>query len=476
MLRSNKAKNLCQGEQKIKLAKKYRPKVFEDMIGQQGPVRVLKASILHNKYHSAYLFSGPRGVGKTTAGRIFSKAILCASPSEGNPCGKCESCLLFEREQHFSYRELDAASYGGKDDMVKLRDEAVFLSVSKKKIILLDESHDISKAGQDALLKQTEECPEHLIYIFCTTEPDKMNSTLRDRCMEFQMSRVEPSLIADRLKYICEQENFVYQYEVLQMIAEKSDGHVRNAIGLLEEIAYVGDISLENFNIISKDYDEEIFSIIANLGKDINQMISTYKSISPFISNIKFYNLFISMISDSVKFLHGYEDFNERRKSLLLKLQEIHGYSLPGFLKYLITRDKYVDKVGLQSDLVILHHKFCANSFVPEQVQNEPHINVTQEPHIQNQKMSEQPSLKYSQIQKMGLSERCRVLREHRKNQNIKKEEENETVPSNWPLHKENRPGDNILDNKILSPEEFSSRLIGGRGRDVRQMVDPGTQ
>lgn len=442
------------------------------MIGQQGPIRVLKACILHNRYNSAYLFSGPRGVGKTTAGRIFSKAILCDLPLEGNPCGKCESCLLFEKERHFSYHELDAASYGGKEDMIKLRDNAAFLSVSKKKIILIDESHDISKAGQDALLKQTEECPDHLIYLFCTTEPDKMNPTLRDRCMEFQMSRIEPSLIENRLKYICEQENFTYEEEALQLIAENSDGHVRNAIGLLEEIAYVGNISLENFNVISRDYDKEIFEILINLGKDLPKIITVYKTISPYISDIKFYNILMSLVCDAVKLLNGYDKFTEKRRRILTVLKETHGHNLSEFLKYLILRDKYVDKTGLESDLIILHNKFCANSFVPhQQVQAGPQV-TTQNP---TQKLPEASSFRYDQIQKMDVSERCRVLREQRKKQKIESEKDTETVPSSWPLYKEERPGDNILDDENLSPEEFSRQLLGGRERDVRPMVDPGT-
>lgn len=449
------------------------------MVGQQGPIKVLKSSVKSNRYHSAYLFSGPRGVGKTTSGRIFSKAILCESSVDGEPCGVCESCVLFEKEQHFGYRELDAASFGGKEDMVKLRDDAAYLSLSKKKIILLDESHDISKAGQDSLLKQTEECPEHLIYIFCTTEPDKMNSTLRDRCMEFQISRVKLSLLEERLKHICEEEGFKYSEETLQMIAEKSDGHVRNAIGLLEEVAYMGDITSDNLKEIACDYEEEITAILVNMGKDLVKIIEIYDTISPYISETKFYSILLSLVSDSIKLLHGYDKFTERRKSMLSKIRDTHDHKLPEFLKYLVLRDKYVDKTGLQSDLIVLHFKFSMESFVPRQMvpveqQSLPQQNIKRE---SSQKETEKPSLTYSDIQKMDISDRCAYLRKRRKKQNLESEEKNkQTVTDNWPLVKEERPGDNVLDDESYTPQEFSRRLIGGLNRNVRSMVDPGTQ
>jgi len=446
------------------------------VIGQQGPIKVLKSSILLNRFHSAYLFSGPRGVGKTTSGRIFSKAILCDAPVEGDPCGTCESCILFEKEQHFSYRELDAASYGGKEDMMKLRDDAAFLSLSKKKIILLDESHDISKAGQDALLKQTEECPDHLIYIFCTTEPDKMNNTLRDRCMEFQISRVEFSLLEERLKYICGQEGFKYEEEALQMIAEKSNGHVRNAIGILEEVAYMGDITVDNLKEISHDYDEEISTILVNMGKNLPKIIEIYDAISPYLSETKFYSILLSIVNDAVKLLHGYDKFTERRKMMLMKVQEVHGHALSEFLKYLITRDKFVDKTGLQSDLIILHYKFGANNFVPRQeVRGQDVPQVVEAENGSSQKSPEKPSLTYSEIQRMSISDRCVYLRERRKIKNVESDEESQTVTENWPLVKEDRPGDNVIDDDVYSPEEFSRRLVGGLERNVKSMVNPGT-
>jgi DNA polymerase III subunit gamma/tau len=445
------------------------------MIGQEPMIKVLKSAIRQNRLGSAYLFSGPSGVGKTTGGRIFAKAVLCDSPRDGNPCGTCESCLLFSKDQHFGFKELDAASVGGKEDMVKLRGEAAFISITKKKIILIDECHDISRQGQDALLEQTERCPDHLIYIFCTTDPDKMNRTLRNRCMEFQVSRVDVDLITSRLKYICDQEKFPYKEEALQAIATRSNGHVRNAIKLLEEATYLGEINLENFNSISRDYDEEIFTIVANLGTDLNKIMESYRSISSYLSSIEFYNLLLQMVNDATKLLCGFEEFSGRRKELLEKLKDIHGFILLEFLNYLISRDKFIDKIGIQSDLIILHYKFSSNSFVPRQVessfrtQNSSPVLMGPSQTVSSSKTTlntSAPSLSHSQLLKMDKGDMCKILRDQRKNQKPEQKEESETVSANWPLPKDGRSGENSLDDDVLTPQEFSNKLVGGRGGD----------
>lgn len=443
--------------------------MFDEVIGQNAVVRILRTIIRKKQYEAAYMFSGPSGVGKTTLGRIFAKAILCESPVDGNPCCKCDSCVTFQQEAHFGYKELDAASYGGKEDMARMRDDASFQAVSKKKIILVDESHDVSKAGQDVLLKQLEQCPEHLIYMFCTTEPEKMKGTVRGRCTELQISRVDPALILNRLKDICIKEEIAFQEDALKRIVDESKGQVRDAIGLLQEVSYLGEISVDNLSMISKNYDTEIFAILSSLGTDLPKALEAARKISAVVPVREMYGMILSMLSDAAKMIYGTDDFDLQRKVLLESLKDLHGYALLEFLNYLINRDKFVDRIGLQSDIVLLHYKFSSQSFKPQsQTFVQPLApqkeSVTERP-ADPIPLLERKRMSHAELSKLSLKERNKVLREQRRSTKTGEEtNESERVPKEWPLPKEQRMGENSFDEEELSPEHFSHLLVGGRG------------
>jgi|GEM_PF-5121008 len=429
------------------------------------PVRILRSALRQGHYESAYLFSGPTGVGKTTIGRILAKTILCESPIDGNPCNTCNSCTQFQQDKHYGYKELDSATYGGKEDMVKLRDDAAFQSIGSRKVILLDECQDISPQGQDALLKQTEECPEHLVYIFCTTDPDKMKNTLRDRCREFQMSRVAAGSILKRLKDICEAEHIVYEENAIRFIAEECKGHVRNAINKLEDVTYIGAVNIDNVKEVSKNYDADVCDLICSLGSDIGKALSCAKKISSFISVYDFYQQMMSLLSDTAKLLYGYEDFIQERKNFLQRIKDVHGFRAIEFLDYLIKRDKYVDRIVLQSDIMLLHYKFSTNSFQPPvpTKQETPPSNIPVQNSTSEARKSE---LSHASLSKLSVEDRSRVLREQRKSHKEGAAEDSppERIPVEWPLPKEQRLGENSFDDSELSPEEFSRLLVGGRG------------
>jgi DNA polymerase III subunit gamma/tau len=444
------------------------------VIGQEPVIAVLKATIKRGQYASAYLFSGPSGTGKTTIGRIFAKAMLCDAPVEGNPCGKCESCQLFAKEQHYGYTEHDAASVGGKEDMVKLRDNASYSSVSKKRIILLDECHDISSAGQDSLLKQVEQCPDHLVYIFCTTDPEKVKSTLRTRCQAFQTGRVDIDRVASKLREICEAEGVSYDEDALVQIAGRSDGQVRNAVKILEGILYLGSVTTENLNVVVRDCEGEIFDILSNLGSDLPKVMEAYRKVSSFLSPTDLYTKLLDLTNDTCKFLYGYESFIPRRRQMVSTLKEIHNYNLLEFLNYFINRDKYVDRISLQSDLIVLHYKFSANSFVvqrpvvpvmhaPVLPVNEPKVEPTPEP------ASDPNNLSFEQMQSLPVKERSKYLREqHKKDRKTDVETDSSRVHEAWPLPKEERIGENSFeDDDVLTAEEFSQVIFGGRSFDL---------
>jgi DNA polymerase III subunit gamma/tau len=454
----------------------YRPKIFDDVIGQDVAVTILRSSIVNKKHSSSYLFSGPSGTGKTTVGRIFSKALLCHSPVNGNPCGSCESCRLFDEEKNFGYLELDAASVGGKEDMVKLKDDAAFISVENKKIILLDECHDISKQGQDALLKQVEQCPEHLIYIFCTTEPEKLKPTLRKRCTQFQFSRIDSDKIFSRLKLVCEKENRAFEEEALKIIADRSEGHVRDSLKFLEEASDFGPITVETVTKISVDYTEQVFEILANLGTDLVKSLEVSNLITSRISVFELYERIISLTSDAVKVLYGYDGFLPKRKVFLDKLKDIHGFSLVEFMSYLMSREKFVDRIGLQGDIILLHYKFCSGNFKPQQI---PESKATPISVLPQSIMTEQAAssssttttdiLTHEKLMTMSHAERQEILRKQRSNlpqNNVPKKEETQKIATEWSLPKEERQGSDSSDliGKELPPLEFSRLMVGGRG------------
>ncbi|HMB17625.1 MAG TPA: DNA polymerase III subunit gamma/tau [Candidatus Paceibacterota bacterium] len=453
----------------MKFAEKYRPKTFDEVIGQEIAARILKSAVSKDAVESTYMFSGPSGVGKTTLGRVLSKAVLCENPSEGNPCCSCESCLLFDKEQHFGYKEMDAASVGTKEDMIKLRDEASFNSIGKKKIILLDECHDISPSGQDSLLKQTEHPPPHLVYIFCTTNPEKVKNTLRERCTQFQVSKVSSDIIFNRIKDICDKEELNYDDDALRLVAEQSEGHVRNALNILQGVSYLGDITVDNVKSVSKVYDDDIYAILYNIGDNLKDTLIACNRVSSFISVQELYSSITSMLNDATKLLYGLEDFLPDKLNLLRNLVDKHGYNLVEFLDYLMKRDKYIDKISLQSDIILLHYKFNLNSFTPQvsDQQKNPEQHKKQNPiKTKPQNPSANGSLSHAELSKLSVRDRSRVIREQRRNQKNSgnQKEEKKRVPESWPLPKDQRLGESSLDMEEISPEEFSKFLVGGRG------------
>lgn len=228
---------MAEGKQHRALALEYRPRIFADVIGQEHVVGTLKNAIAANRVANAYLFIGPRGIGKTTLSRIFAKALNCTSPSNGEPCGRCVNCQEIDQGRNLDVMELDAASHNSVDDVKPIIESSQFKPVnSKYKIYIVDECHMLSKAAWNALLKTLEEPPEHVKFIFATTEGDKVLATIISRCQRFDLRRIQTKDIFSRLLHVCKSEGINAAEDALMAIARGAEGGMRDALSSLDQL------------------------------------------------------------------------------------------------------------------------------------------------------------------------------------------------------------------------------------------------
>lgn len=251
------------------LYRKYRSKVFDELVGQQAIVSALKHQVQSGEISHAYLFSGTRGTGKTSAAKILSRAVNCLHPQDGNPCNTCEACLGILNDTVMDVVEMDAASNNGVDDIRELKEKVVYPPTSVKyKVYIIDEVHMLSKGAFNALLKILEEPPKHLIFILATTEPEKIPSTILSRTQKFNFKRIAVEQIVENLKRIAESEQKSCDEEVYQLIAKNSDGAMRDALSLLDQLLSYSEehISYEMaIEVLGISSNEHIFTLSQSL-------------------------------------------------------------------------------------------------------------------------------------------------------------------------------------------------------------------
>ncbi len=220
------------------LYRKWRPRTFDDVVGQTHITETLKRQVATDRLSHAYLFTGTRGTGKTTCAKILARAVNCEHPVDGNPCNQCDACRGIENGSILDVLELDAASNNGVDQVRALRDEAVYTPAAvRKRVYIVDEVHMLSTAAFNALLKILEEPPEHLMFILATTELHKVPATIKSRCQQFSFQRILPGDISARLRYVAEQEGIQLTTEGASLLARLADGGLRDALSLLDQCA-----------------------------------------------------------------------------------------------------------------------------------------------------------------------------------------------------------------------------------------------
>lgn len=289
------------------LYRQYRPKNFDEVLGQKHITITLRNQIQKESISHAYLFSGTRGTGKTSTAKIFSRAVNCLNPTEGNPCNECEICKGILDESIMDVIEMDAASNNGVDDIRDLREKVVYPPArTKYKVYIVDEVHMLSKAAFNALLKTLEEPPKHLIFILATTEPEKLPQTILSRCQRFDFKRVTTKDIIENMRNICNNLGLDVEDKVLSLIARNSDGAMRDALSLLDKcVSFINDkitysdatniLGIVNSDIILNIIQDIIDKNLERVLQSIDEVIQNGKDIHQFIKDLisHFRNLMI---------------------------------------------------------------------------------------------------------------------------------------------------------------------------------------
>lgn len=277
------------------LYRKYRPHDFDSLVGQEYTKKLLKNSVINNKFAHAYIFTGPRGTGKTSSAKIFAKAINCLHPIDGNPCNKCKNCVNFESSPDII--ELDAASNNGVDDIREIINNVRLAPSSMKiKVYIIDEFHMLSTSAFNALLLTLEEPPKDVVFILATTDIQSVPITVLSRCQRFDFKPISIQDIENRLKFVCGEENLKVTDDAIKEIAMMSNGGLRDALSILDQVAGSGE-------------EIDIQDVIANFGgisnKKINQLLSYYENNSvaeliDYINEIKNDGIDIKVLIDKI--------------------------------------------------------------------------------------------------------------------------------------------------------------------------------
>ncbi len=265
------------------LARKWRPKNFKQLVGQDHVMQALVNALDNDRLHHAYLFSGTRGVGKTTIARIFSKSLNCDSGIGSEPCGECTSCLEIDRGRSLDLMEVDAASRTGIDDMRELLDNVQYAPTHGRfKVYLIDEVHMLSKHSFNALLKTLEEPPEHVKFLLATTDPQKLPVTVLSRCLQFNLKRMSVAQIEQHLAFVLSEEGIEFDTRALLLLAQAADGSMRDALSLLDQAIAHGGGKIDAAHVetmlgtVSGDYIVLIIERV--IQNDAKALLSSVKS------------------------------------------------------------------------------------------------------------------------------------------------------------------------------------------------------
>ena len=374
------------------LYRKYRPSTFDDVVGQTVVVQTLKNAIIENKVTHAYLFTGPRGTGKTSIAKIFAKTINCEDPKNGIPCKKCVSCTQIEEHKSTDIIEIDAASNNGVDEIRELKSKVTLVpNVSKYKVYIVDEVHMLTQGAFNALLKTLEEPPSHVIFILATTEPHKIPATILSRCQRYDFKKIPTENIVERLRFICNEENIKIEEEALQEIARISDGGMRDAISILDQVISfkVTDITSTDVHQVNGTLTKEelipfIKSLLENDIETVFNKIDQYNSsginLQKLIDEIILSLRNILLYSKVPKYLEKKESNIEIYKEINNIASDYKIYTLINSFNSLATKLKTSTNPKIIFEVEMLNNMNISQDIAVEKVVEQPKAKVVEKP------------------------------------------------------------------------------------------------
>ena len=337
----------------IVLYRKYRPNTFEKIVGQEHVTKILRNQIKNDKLGHAYIFSGTRGTGKTSAAKVFARAVNCLHPIDGEPCNECENCKAILNGETSDIVEMDAASNNGVDSIREIRQEVVYAStLLKYRVYIIDEVHMLSTAAFNALLKTLEEPPKGVIFILATTELHKIPITIKSRCLKFEFKAISEDNISDCIKKILKEENKEYEEDAVRYIARLADGAMRDALSIVDRCLDEGEVlKLENIESLAGSINTEvlknvILSIITykpyNVLKIVDNLIESGKNIRQINYEIlnEFMNLMIKIVTQNET---GHSVFTDD------EIKQLENYLKDSRLDYIISKLNILDNDIKQS-------------------------------------------------------------------------------------------------------------------------------
>lgn len=343
------------------LYRQYRPKVFEQVLGQDKVINVLKNQIKNKNFSHAYLFAGERGCGKTSAAKIFAKAINCLNPKDGSPCLECENCRAIEEETSLDVVEMDAASNRRIDDIRNLRDNVIYPPANLKyKVYIIDEAHMITREAFNALLKIMEEPPKHLVFILATTEIDKIPKTILSRVQKFEFNKIDSSKIKEQINIILKDQNVKMENEAIDLIITKAKGAMRDALSILDQV-----LSFDKKEFMLKDVEFILGSVgFEKINKLVNSIIvkDQRQSLNDLLdirndgkSNLDIVDSLINFYRDLMVLKVSGDDMDfENRDRLNFLKEKVNEISLDRILTSLDVLNDYSIKINNSSNTDIL--------------------------------------------------------------------------------------------------------------------------